>query len=174
MHVKPIFDWNVFSFQKYFFHRKFSKNVPSIGWVGDLVKMRGVLAAELASCGVAAGPQLGSWRPPAAGQVTPPPPPVLFRGSQLHFAQWQLNTTQYFALNNQLLTFKHFSDCTDPLKTRIFLLSYKFILIQSLSIHYRCTARPERDITLWNTNNKTYQASSPQYHSGPCRQHNHT
>ena len=38
--------------------------------------------------------------------------------------------------------------CTVPLKTRIFLLSYKFILIQTLSIHYRCTARPERDITL--------------------------
>ena len=37
---------------------------------------------------------------------------------------------------------------TVPLKTRIFLLSYKFILIQTLSIHYRCTARPERDITL--------------------------
>ena len=68
----------------------------------------------------------------------------------------------------------HCNFFTVPLKTRIFLLSYKFILIQSLSIHYRCTARPERDITLWNTNNKMYQASSPQYHSGPCRQRNHT
>ena len=42
----------------------------------------------------------------------------------------------------------HCNFFTVPLKTRIFLLSYKFILIQNLSIHYRCTARPERDITL--------------------------
>ena len=167
-----------FQFPKIFFPQKIFKKCSKywMSWgLSQNARSAGGPAGQLRCGGGATAGQLAAPRSwpghTAAAACTFPWQPTSLCTMTIKYNT--ILCTEKSAIDLQDSTY-HCNFFTVPLKTRIFLLSYKFILIQSLSIHYRCTARPERDITLWNTNNKTYQASSPLYHSGPCRQHNHT